>query len=324
MCTAVWGGKNHPYFGRNLDFEAGFGEKIVVTPRNYPFRFGENRVESHYAMIGMALPVDGYPLYFDATNEMGLSMAGLLFPQKAAYGRVVEGKDNLPSYQLIPRVLATCQCVEEAEPLLRNMNITEDAFSKEYPPSPLHWMIADREQCLVLEQTKEGLSVYQNSTGVLTNSPEFPFQMEYLKGFMGISPKEPENRFSKRLNLSPVSRGLGTFGLPGDLSSSSRFVRACFHNLNSVWSGKKEEDLAQFFHILNSVCQVKGCNQVGEEWEFTRYSSCCDIDKGIYYYTTYHSSRISAVELFAENLGGDTLLTYEQETNPDIFYRNRN
>ena len=320
MCTAV---SAKGYFGRNLDFETGFGEKITITPRNFPFSFGDKVVDSHYAIIGMALPLEGYPLYFDATNEKGLSMAGLLFPQKAVYQKPVEGKENLPSFQLIPRLLATCQSVEEAEEVLHNVNITEDAFSEEYPPTPLHWMIADKKRCLVLEQTKERLFVYENPTGVLTNSPEFSFQMEFLNRHMGISPKSPENRFSKTVELSPGSRGMGSLGLPGDLSSSSRFVRGCFTCLNSVWSGNEGEDVPQFFHILNSVSQTLGCNQVGDAMEFTRYSSCCNLERGIYYYTTYHNQRISAVDLFKENLDGDALITYELKTKWDVFCQNK-
>ncbi len=320
MCTAVLA---KGYFGRNFDFEEGIGERITITPRNYPFRFGNRVAEYHYAIIGMALVQEGYPLYFDATNEVGLSMAGLLFSGEAVYQKPMEGRENIPSFQLIPRILAGCKSAEEAEGVLKNVNITEEAFSESLPPSPLHWMVADKEKSLVVEQTKKGLSVYQNPTGVLTNSPEFPFQMEYLNQFMGISPKEPENRFSNKLKLSPHSRGMGSFGLPGDLSSPSRFVRACFTNLNSVWSGNENEDVAQFFHILNSVSQTMGCNKVGEKWEITRYSSCCNTKKGTYYYATYHNSRISAVDLFAENLDGRELIAYAPVTSEDIFYQNR-
>lgn len=322
MCTAVSAGGASHYFGRNLDFEDGFGEKITVTPRNYPFRFGDRVTEKHYAMIGMALPAEGYPLYFDATNEKGLSMAGLLFAGEAVYRKPMAEKENIPSFQLIPRILAQCKNVEEAENSLKNINITDTAFSESLPPSPLHWMVADKEKTLVVEQTKEGLSVYQNPTGVLTNSPGFSFQMQCLSQFMGLSPKEPENRFAPGLNLTPTSRGVGTLGLPGDLSSPSRYVRACFTKLNSVWSGKEGEDVSQFFHILNSVSQTMGCNKVGEKWEITRYSSCCNTGKGIYYYTTYHNSRISAVDMSAEKLDGGELILYDPADKEDVFHQN--
>ena len=84
MCTAVsFLAKNH-YFGRNLDYEFSYNETVTITPRNYPFKFrrmGENN--KHYAMIGMAFVQENYPLYYDATNEKGLSIAGLNFPGNA-------------------------------------------------------------------------------------------------------------------------------------------------------------------------------------------------------------------------------------------------
>ena len=322
MCTAVSAGQKNHYVGRNLDFEEGFGEKIVITPRNYPFRFGDREIKNHYAIIGTALTQEGYPLYFDATNEKGLSMAGLLFAGEAVYQKPMDGKENVASFQLIPRILAECENVEQAELVFQKINITDEAFSRKMPPSPLHWMIADRKKTLVVEQTRAGLSVFENPTGVLTNSPGFSFQMQYLNQFMGVSAKEPDNRFAPNLELRPYSRGMGSLGLPGDLSSSSRFVRGCFTKLNSVWSGIEEEDVSQFFHILNLVSQTMGSNQVGEKWEITRYSSCCNTEKGIYYYTTYHNSRISAVDMFAENLDRETLVSYDMATEPDIFYQN--
>ena len=86
MCTSiVYATKDH-YFGRNLDLELSYGQVVTITPRNYPFKFRRtDPLPSHYALIGMAAVVDNYPLYFEATNEKGLSMAGLNFPENAHY-----------------------------------------------------------------------------------------------------------------------------------------------------------------------------------------------------------------------------------------------
>ena len=39
MCTAATYQTKDFYFGRNLDYEFSYGEQLLVTPRNYPFRF---------------------------------------------------------------------------------------------------------------------------------------------------------------------------------------------------------------------------------------------------------------------------------------------
>ena len=92
MCTAVsWNGTHH-YFGRNLDLERGYGEEIVITPRSFPLRFRKAEPQQrHFAMIGAAVVADNFPLYFEATNEKGLSMAGLNFPKNAVYGAPLSG-----------------------------------------------------------------------------------------------------------------------------------------------------------------------------------------------------------------------------------------
>ena len=119
------------------------------------------------------------------------------------------------------------------------------------------------------------------------------------------------------------SRGMGALGLPGDLSSASRFVRAAFTRLHSV-SGEGEADsVGQFFHILGAVEQQNGCCEVRPgEYERTIYTSCWNADRGIYYYTTYTNRRISAVELRREDLDAAALIRYPMRTREDIFYQN--
>ena len=86
MCTASNYITDCHYFGRNFDYEISYNERVTVTPRNYEFKFRKiDDIKSHYAIIGMATVSREYPLYFDATNEFGLSMAGLNFPHSAVY-----------------------------------------------------------------------------------------------------------------------------------------------------------------------------------------------------------------------------------------------
>lgn len=309
MCTAICY-KN--YFGRNLDYEHTFGEKVVITPRNYPIKFRNGEEYSnHYAITGMALAMNDYPLYFDATNEMGLSIAGLNFPDNAVYNGEIENKENVTSFELIPYILCKCKSVCEAEEILKNINITDEAFCEDMRPTPLHWMIADREKSVTLEQTKDGLKTYENSVGVLTNNPTFDMQMFNLRNYMAVSAKEAVNNFSDKIELKSYSKGMGAMGLPGDLSSASRFVRAAFVKLNSVWGDTEEERVNQFFHILYSVYQQKGCVVTKDGYEKTNYSSCCDTENGIYYYATYYNSRIYGIDMHKEDLNGDKLIEYD-------------
>lgn len=323
MCTAISLAVKEHYFGRNLDFEHGFGEKITVTPRNYPFYFRHaGSVDKHFAMIGMALPYNNYPLYFDAVNECGLCAAGLNFPHFAKYNDQAVGKDNVASFELIPWILCRCSSTGEARELLEKINITDDVFVDALPPTPLHWIISDKDGSLVLESCLDGVHIHENPIGVLTNSPPFDMQMINLTNYMGVSREEGENTFSDKLSLTPYSRGMGGIGLPGDLSSMSRFVRAAFATLNSECADGEAESVSQFFHILGSVSQTRGCARVGDGFEITRYSSCCNTARGIYYYTTYENSRVCAVDMHRENLDADMIVTFDLCDKADFFWQN--
>ena len=324
MCTAITYQTKDHYFGRTLDYEISYGEKIVITPRNYRFHFREvQSLEQHYAIIGMALIIDNSPLYYDATNEHGLSAAGLNFPGNAFYKEIMNGKENIASFELIPWILGQCKNLNEAKEKLKSMNLVNLDYSKQLPATPLHWMFADKEKSMVVEATESGLHIYDNPVGVLTNNPTFDMQLFYLNNFMSMSVDSPVNHWPKGLLLKTYSRGMGAMGLPGDLSSMSRFVRAAFTKMHSVSGTSESESVSQFFHILGSVTQQRGCVRLENgTYEKTIYTSCCNMDQGIYYYTTYENHQICAVDMYEENLDCCDLIAYPLVDGEQIFWQN--
>lgn len=309
MCTALTFQTKDHYFGRNLDLERSYNETVVVTPRSFRLPFRQmTALASHYAMIGMATVADGYPLYYEATNEKGLSMAGLNFPGNADYKPVAEGMDNVSPFEFIPWILGRCANLREAKAALSNLNLARINFSEALPLSPLHWIISDREGSITVESVREGLKVYDNPVGILTNNPPFDFHMTNLNNYMFLHEGAAENRVCAEIPLKNYSLGMGTLGLPGDFSSASRFVRAAFVKLKSRSGDGEKESVNQFFHILRSVAMPKGCVLAANgDYEYTRYSCCCNADRGIYYYTTYDNSAVTAVDMHACALDGDLL-----------------
>ncbi len=323
VCTAISVTVECNYFGRNLDFELSFGEKVIITTRNFEFSFRNGKtIKKHFAIIGMGIESRNFPLYFDATNEKGLSVAGLNFPDNVKYMDKIDGADNVASFEFIPWILTQCESVKDACEMLEKINITNEAFDEKLAPSPLHWIIADKTETVAVEQTKDGITVFQAPVGVLTNNPPFDMQMFNLTNYMSTTAEETKNIFSDKIDLKPYSRGMGGIGLPGDLSSASRFVKTSFLKLNSVFGKTEHEIINQFFHILYSVYQIRGAVKVGDDYEITHYTSCCNADKGIYYYTTYNNSRINAVSLFAENLEGDKLICHDLILEQKILFQN--
>lgn len=170
----------------------------------------------------------------------------------------------------------------------------------------------------------DGLHVYDNPVGVLTNNPPFPSQMFALNNYAGVSRKQPESTFAGVLQLDAYSRGMGGMGIPGDLSSQSRFVKVAFTKLNSISGEEEDESVSQFFHILGSVDQQRGCCEVTEgKYEITIYTSCCNTAKGIYYYTTYDNHQITAVDMHAENLDSDQLICYPLLSKGEVRWQNK-
>lgn len=324
MCTAATYKTKDFYFGRTLDYDFSYGEEITITPRNYVFSFKRmEKLKQHYAMIGMAHVEDNYPLYYEAVNEKGLGMAGLNFVGNVVYGKEIKGKENVATYELIPWILGKCATVREARVLLENINLVDTPFNENLPIAQLHWILADREEVITLESVKEGLRIYDNPVGVLANNPPFEEQMFQLNNYMHLSSKSPKNSFSRELPLYIYSRGMGALGLPGDLSSQSRFVRAAFVKMNSVSGDSEVESVAQFFHILGSVDQQRGCCELEDgKYEITIYTSCCNTDKGIYYYNTYENHQITAVYLDRENLDGELLVRYPMIREEQIYNQN--
>ena len=316
MCTAATYKTKDFYFGRTLDYEFSYNEEVTITPRNYQFNFrNKESITNHYAIIGMAYVADNYPLYYDAINEKGLGIAGLNFVGNAHYNELQQEKDNIAQFEFIPWILSQCATTKEARRLIEKINLLNVPFSAQLPLAQLHWIISDSEESITVEAVRDGIKIYDN--------PPFDKQLFALNNYMNLSNKSPKNSFAQNLELQQYSRGMGAIGLPGDLSSQSRFVRVAFVKMNSVSGEDEKESVSQFFHILNSVDQQRGCCQLDDgKYEITIYTSCCNATKGIYYYTTYDNHQITAIDMHKENLDGESLIRYPLIKGEHINYQN--
>ena len=324
MCTSISYKRNDFYFGRNLDVEFSFNEKVVITPSNYYFKLSNGQdFNSQYALIGIAAVVGSYPLYYEAVNEKGLAIAGLNFPKNAYYLEPKENKHNIAPFEFVPWLLGSVTSVKEARELLKDLNLTNIRFEPNMPLSPLHWMISDKEESIIVEPLEEGVKVYDNPYDVLTNNPPFQYHLWNMHNYINLSPENGTNEFSEKYNLSNYGVGMGSIGLPGDTSSASRFVRAAFNLTNSNNEDKEELNVAQFFHVLDSVAMLKGSTITDDDKnDITLYSCCINASKGIYYYKTYDNNRINAISLNEHNKHAKEPTIYPLNLKQDINYLN--
>lgn len=323
MCTTVAIEKGNLYFGRTMDIEYSFGQKVVITPKKYPVNFRKCGVKfKHYAIIGMGMVKDNYPLYADAVNEYGLCMAALKFSDNAYYP-LSEKDYSVSPYELILWVLCSCKNIIEAKNLMLNTNIEGFPFSDSIPLTPLHWHIADKIGSIVVEMTVEGIKIYDNPVGVLTNDPDFPFQLNNLRRFVNISPDFPTEKTIGNFVMKPFGNGFGAIGLSGDFSSPSRFVRTSFLKGNLVCGDNEIDCISSVFHILENVSLPAGSVKTSDgKYNITSYASCIDADNKVYYYRTYNNSRLNAVKLDEENSCGETLIEYPLNEKQDIMWIN--
>ena len=303
MCTAIK--FDERFFGRTLDFERSFGEELTVTPRE-KLRIGE--ANNRYAIMGIGVKIGHTPLYFDGVNEWGLCAAALNFPHRAVYHKEWEGKTGVSSAHLISLILGFCRSVSEARDTLSKIFITSEGADGNTPPTPLHWLIADSREAIAVESVSDGLKVYDDPVGVLTNSPDFPYQLTRLGDFSSLRANNPtENPFGIPL----YSRGMGALGLPGDYSSTSRFVRAGFVMKNTLSEDATLGEISRLFHILGTVSVPLGC-VVTEEGApvSTLYTACADMQKPAYYLTCASCQAIRKIDLTDSLITANDIITY--------------
>jgi len=312
MCTAVSLLNDGHYFGRTLDLEYSLNEAVTVISEKHPLIFRHaGTMEEHYAMIGIAAPEEGFPLYYDAANERGLCIAALNFPGNAEYAVPADTSDTIAPFEVIPCVLGRCASVHEARNLLEGIRVAAIPFSDTLPLTPLHWILSDAKESAVLEVINGNTIIYDNPVGVLTNSPPFPSQMDHLLLYRGLSPETPPCRFGEGFPDKVYSRGMGSFSLPGDFTSASRFVRAAFVKMNARGGSSEAERLGTFFHIMDTVQQVRGTVLTeNKEPVITVYTSCYSAFRKLYCYTTYENRQITAVDFSAHELTGNRIYRY--------------
>ena len=247
-------------------------------------------------------------------------MAGLNVPGNACYPCGSEDGTPAAPYELIPWLLGSCDSVDQAEEKLRSVRILDTPFAPNMPNAPLHWHLADGKRALVAEPMADGLKLFEDPVGVLTNNPTFDFHLTNLNQYMGLSAAQPENRFGG-VELCPFGQGMGTLGLPGDWSPASRFVRAAFLKWNSACERDEASSVSQVFHILDAVAMPRGAVRTPEgKWDLTDYSCCIDGWTGTYYYKTYDNSQITAVAMDEAKREGETLICHPLVTEQQIHF----
>ena len=302
MCTGVRFNDNagNMYFGRNLDWSVGYGEKIVVVPRGYKYKsafLGE--MTKSPAIIGMGIVVENTPLYFDCANEDGLAIAGLNFPGYAKYEtEAVDGKTNVAAYEFPLWVVLNFSSVDEVKKALKDVAIVAKPINEQFPVSELHWIIGDAKGSIVVEYTERGMEIFENDVDILTNQPGYGWHKENLRNYMNLFPQTPKEIKWEKAKLTAFGSGSLMRGLPGDYYSPSRFVRVAYLNTHYPVKTSEEENVSRLFHTLTGVAMIDGAAAMLDgQFEKTIYTGGYSTATQTYYYNTYEDPAIKSVSL---------------------------
>lgn len=329
MCTSlsIKSNKGHNFFGRNMDLAYDFNQSVLIIPRNYQI---QNKVtgdmaKNKYAIIGMGTIIDNHPTLADGMNEKGLACAGLNFDGYSyVEENIVPGKKNIAPYDFIYWIVANHETVDEVKQTIENLELVKVPINERTPLPTLHWMIVDKTgKSIVVEKTKDKFAVYDNPVGVMTNNPTFDWHLTNLNEYMKITPNHPENVKWSDKELTPLGVGAGTLGIPGDFESVSRFIRIAYIRAHMPSIEDEITAVTQFLHMLDYVIMVKGgvITKDGLE-DITRYSSCMDQERGIYYYRNYNNNRINAIDMHKEDLDSTEIKLFPYLETQDINYQN--
>ena len=284
------------------------GNRIAAIPRNYPLKLEISEdcpqyVRSRYAFVGMAITGLASPVMVDGVNEMGV-MGGLLnYPGYAVYDQARDSRHmNIHPGFLTGYLLSQCASVEEAASLLPSLNLTgETIWGNEMT---VHYIFSDRTgETIVIEPDEGGLQIHRNTIGVMTNSPGYSWQQTNLCNYASVSNvlDAAHDFMDLKIQGASISSG-GGFGLPGDYSSPSRFVRMSVMKHYAVKGEDEIDGVSRMFRQFSSVNIPEGIVMRPEDGEEPSYDQTLCIsamcaESGTYYFSTCQNRRISAVRL---------------------------
>ena len=300
MCTSIYyETKNHTHFlARTLDFaqEMNLTPVIIKNGHHFASQADPHGFTSKYTFLGAGRG----ETFADGLNEQGLGIASLYFNENAVYSpKAKPGAINLASTEVISWVLGNVASVAEFKRVADRINVCQIANEFVKGVMPLHWILYDRQGGnLVVEITKSGMHLYDNPVGVMTNSPTFPWQLTNLSHYSNLQPNDfPAKKYGNYQIVSD-GPGNGALGLPGDYTSTSRFVRTAFLRQYTDQAADARAGLVTLNHILNNVDIPRGV-KVGENGltDYTQYKGFMDLDHLTYYYLPYGQLTMSKVSL---------------------------
>lgn len=300
---------NKHFLGRTYDEYGDISaNKVTVIPRNYEISLtfngkSENDKQSvDYAAVGMNIAMFKTPFFTEGINEHGLMGALLFFPHFAQFN-TRESLYNVNAGLLLPFVLGKCKNIDEAVTLLNDINLIDEPETG--MELPCHYMFSDKTgEAVVVEPLENGLKIYRNEMGVLTNAPTYEWHKINLRNYLGTSNIGREPQTVNGYEISELGEGTGYLGLPGDYTPVSRFVRLAFSKNFMPVPENEIDAISKMFNIFESVDVPEGVIYTpptrSPYHEKTLCTSVMCAESLKYYFSTSTNCRVCCVDLNKE------------------------
>lgn len=304
------------FWGRTQEFDLEFDYIGVVFPKGLMLEQSFIKTKTRYCFGGIGIADEGEALHFvaDGVNEKGLSGGTFYFGNYNRYLSLAEigalGKKPLSGVEFVTWALATCNSVDEVRKRAEEVAITHEA-GPFWASFPQHCVFQDSSgRSIVVEPSiPGGFEIYDNPVGVFTNSPKFDWHLANLQNYVGLTDTIKPGRDFGEAAVVSSGKGNGLFGLPGDFTAQSRFVRAVVLT-ELAQPVENHEAISLLFHLLDTSDIPKGVVKTEIGVQYTQYTSGYDLTEKRIYLHTYDNRQIQSFSL-DDLRGSQEVLVFE-------------
>ena len=294
---------------RTMEFGFDVQSKLIAIPKGIDIEFLSSspdqkglEMKTKYGFAGMnAL---GKNIVVDGVNENGLYLGCFYFNGFASYEELTKEnqKNAISSEELGNYILGSFSTVDEVIEGLKKVTVVGTFIKEINASAPFHYAVSDASgRSIVIEYTEEGLKIFDNNVGVVCNNPTYDWHLVSIRNYVNLTPNNSKGFSIAGEDFAPLAEGTGMLGLPGDYTSTSRFVRATAFVQTALPSADEEEGVFRAFHILNAFDIPKGVvrNKVNEtvHTDYTVWTSVVDTKNVTYYYNTYKNQEVQKLDI---------------------------
>ena len=272
---------------------------LILDPDNTGFTY-----TAKYGFLG-ANGLDKQ-IVFDGMNTQGLYFGAFYFAGNAEFGTVNDENRHraVSSEEMGNWILGQFASVKEVVAALPTIEVVGTYVEEIKGRVPFHYAVTDSSGAsIVIEYTKDGLRVHENTVNAVTNNPTYDWHLTNLSNYVGLQSRNVEAIEVGTERIAPFGQGSGMLGLPGDMTSPTRFVRAVAFANTALPSETVDDAIFKAFHILNVFDIPKGAIREADPdvalTDYTLWTSAADTLNGIYYYKTFISQAVESINVKA-------------------------